>query len=41
MTHNSRPRIYSEDYFSLKDVLATQERLPCKINIQVLNMGNF
>ncbi|EDO34905.1 predicted protein [Nematostella vectensis] len=33
----SRPN--SNDYFDLDDVLATQERIPCKLEVQIYNLG--
>lgn len=39
MTMSSKPTGYVENYFSLDDILATQERIPCKFEAAVHNLG--
>lgn len=35
------PVAYSPNYFSIDDILATQERTPCKFLVDVPKMGNY
>ena len=32
---------YQENYFSLDDILATQEKMPCRLETTAYNLGNF
>lgn len=32
---------YTPDYFALNDILSTEERVSCKIEIQMLGLGNY
>lgn len=31
----------SESYFSLDDILATQESVPCKVEVPIYRLGKF
>ncbi len=31
---------YSNGYFNIQDIMASQERVSCKFEIDVVNMGN-
>ena len=32
---------YSNDYFNIQDILASQERVSCKFDIDIPNMGKL
>jgi hypothetical protein len=32
---------YSQGYFNIEDILASQERVSCKFDIEIANMGLF
>lgn len=32
---------YTPDYFALNDILSTEERVSCKIEIELLGLGNY
>lgn len=32
---------YTPNYFALNDILSTEERVSCKIEIELLGLGNY